>query len=209
MTDVFPRRNLPDEAEEWGREVERRVYQGENATNSSDQSISGLNRNTASTLETLADQVTELDTQVTRVQQLYDALPIAFQRTSTFQNFGLSSSSWNSIGSITFTPPGSGTFVVSVTASGQLVSGSTSTNMECDFRLNNGSSQSPVIPGLYASPNGTWVNNFVVNWGWTVTTAPDTPLTVTLQADPVTAASWGSGTGSYAVLSGFATFVKS
>lgn len=208
MTDIFPKADLPGPAQPWAREVEKRIYQGENGVVSSDQSILGLNRNTASTLENLAEQVRELNTQVERVQGLYDALPIAYQRTETFLNFGLSSSSWNSIGSITFVPPRSGRFVVSATASGQLVSDSTSTNMECDFRLSRGSGDtSPVIPGLYATPDGTWVNNFVLNWGWTVDVTPETPLVITLQADPVTSASWGSGTGSYAVLSGFATFL--
>lgn len=207
MTDIFPRADLPGPAQPWVREVEKRIYQGENGVSSSDQSILGLNRNTASTLETLADQVRELDTQVTRVQELYDALPTANQRTETFLNFGLSSSSWNNIGSITFVPPKRGIFTVSAIASGQLVSGSTSTNMECEFRLSRGGGDtSPVIPGLYATPDGTWVNNFVLNWGWTVEVAPETPLVITLQADPVDPASWGTGTGSYAVLSGFATF---
>lgn len=209
MTDVFPPRNLPPEAEEWGREVETRIYLAENSSLSSGQSISGLNRNTSTTLQDLASQVQELEVQVGRVQSLYDALPIAYQRTSTFTGFGLASSSWNDIGSITFVPPSSGVFVVSTTASGQLVSNSTSTNMECDFRLSIGTDQSFSVPGLYATPDGVWVNNFMITWGWSVSVTPETPLVITLQADPVTSASWGSGTGSYAVLSGFATFVKS
>lgn len=58
--DVFPRRNLPPEAEQWGREVEKRVQGAEQALEISQQSLSGLNRNTASSLSVLGAQVSDL-----------------------------------------------------------------------------------------------------------------------------------------------------
>lgn len=58
--DVFPRRNLPPEAEQWGREVENRVKSAESALEIAAQSISGQNRNTASSLSVLGGQVSDL-----------------------------------------------------------------------------------------------------------------------------------------------------
>lgn len=60
MVDVFPRRNLPPLAEQWGREVENRVVSSEGSIESLQQSLSGQNRNTASSLSVLARQVSDL-----------------------------------------------------------------------------------------------------------------------------------------------------
>lgn len=58
--DVFPRRNLPVPAEQWGREVERRVVSSEMGIEVLQQGLSGQNRNTASSLAVLSDQVNDL-----------------------------------------------------------------------------------------------------------------------------------------------------
>lgn len=60
MTDVFPRRNLPPDAENWGREFERRTVDTEKEVKSLDQSLQGLNRSTASSLQTLARQIKQI-----------------------------------------------------------------------------------------------------------------------------------------------------
>lgn len=57
MVDVFPRRNLPPLAEQWGREVENRVVSSEGAIESLQQGLSGQNRNTASSLAVIAQQI--------------------------------------------------------------------------------------------------------------------------------------------------------
>lgn len=69
MTDVFPRRNLPDDgkghsAEPWGREVEKRIVGAESSLETLQQSFSGQNRNTASSLGDLATQASNLARQV-------------------------------------------------------------------------------------------------------------------------------------------------
>ena len=206
--DVFPRRNLPPESEEWGRFVEDRIYELENQEEAGSQTLQGLNRTSAASLQTLSRQLDNLALQVQAVEDLYNALPVAYQETVTQTNFGLPSSGWNTVATITFIPPREGKFVWSATASGRLVSGSTSTNMEAEYRIIATGYTSAVVPGLYASPDGTWMNNFLVTGGATSGTLDPSgsPLTISLQVDPVTSASWGSGTGSYAVLSGFATF---
>lgn len=61
MSDVFPRRNLPDHAEMWGREVESRVTDVGGKVEIVGQQVQSLNRNTASSLSLLADQITKLE----------------------------------------------------------------------------------------------------------------------------------------------------
>lgn len=60
MTDVFPRRNLPEEAEQWGRAHDDRVISLEQQVGILSQSLSGQNRNSSSSIQTLADQVKDL-----------------------------------------------------------------------------------------------------------------------------------------------------
>lgn len=55
--DVFPRRNLPDEAEPWGREHDKRMVFVESQIDSVKQSVLGQNRNTASSLSVLGGQI--------------------------------------------------------------------------------------------------------------------------------------------------------
>lgn len=209
-TDSFPPNGLPPEAQEWRRRVEDNIYQLLSGISGNSDSVQGLNRNAASSLETLAGQVRNLSEQVERVNTLYAALPIPDQKTDTATNFGLPSSGWNTVLSVSFVPPGRGRLIISAIGNGQLVSGSTTTNMEVETRLVCGSNTSPATPGLPASPDGVWQNNFLSSWGFEVDTlGGDATVTVSLQIDPVTAASWASGTGSYAVLSARAVFLAS
>lgn len=60
MNDVFPRRNLPDDAEPWGREHDRRVYALESGVSSLEAALQGQNRNNASSIQTLGEQVNDL-----------------------------------------------------------------------------------------------------------------------------------------------------
>ena len=201
MADVFPRRNLPSEAEEWGRKVEDRIYQAENLQAMSGQSLSGLNRSSSGTLGSLAEQVQQ-------VQRLYNAIPIPKQATTSVTGFGVpSTGAWNTIASVSITPDASGTLAFAVVGSGQLVS-SNSGNLMCSFRilLSTGSS-SPAVPGLYAFSGGVGGNNFLVNWAWAISVTT-TPVTISIQANPAAGETWGSGTGSYVALSAFGTLTR-
>lgn len=60
MTDVFPRRNLPEDAEPWGRAHDDRVIALEDGITRLGQSLQGQNRNSASSIQTLAEQVKDL-----------------------------------------------------------------------------------------------------------------------------------------------------
>lgn len=57
---VLPRRNLPGEAENWGRQLEDMVFNIAKAVVSLEQSGRGTNRNLASTTSNLADQLIQL-----------------------------------------------------------------------------------------------------------------------------------------------------
>lgn len=206
--DAFPPSNLPPESQEWRRAIEDKAYELTNSVVGNGESVQGLNRTSASSLANLSEQLQLLRTQVQRVNDLYNALPIPTQRTDQTSNFGLSSSSWNTVASVTFTSQGRGKLLISAIAQGQLVSGSTSTNMEASVRLVSSGTASPVTPGLAATPDGVWVNNFVSSWNFEATDLyAGSEVTVQFQIDPVDPASWGSGTGSFAVLSCRATFV--
>lgn len=70
MPDVFPRRNLPDPAEPWGRAHDDRVLSLESVVESLNQSIQGQNRNSASSLSVIAKQVQKIaDQQETLIAQ--------------------------------------------------------------------------------------------------------------------------------------------
>lgn len=55
--DVFPRRNLPGEAEQWGRTLETGVVDTQAEVQALSQALQGQNRNTASSLSVLAGQI--------------------------------------------------------------------------------------------------------------------------------------------------------
>lgn len=56
-TDVFPRRNLPGDSDNWGRTVEDRTASAETAIQIVGQEVQSLNRNTASSLAVQAGQI--------------------------------------------------------------------------------------------------------------------------------------------------------
>lgn len=57
-TDVFPRRNLPGSAEQWGRTVEDRLVALEKLAIAQEQSARGANRSTASQLSNIQQSLT-------------------------------------------------------------------------------------------------------------------------------------------------------
>lgn len=203
--DTFPRRNLNPEAEEWGREVEGRIFELENRAQGNTQSVSGLNRSSAASLQELTEKIDLLDRQVQRIGTLYGAIPKMGQETAVANNFAVGSG-WSTVASVTFLPDSSGTFQVTATAQGRLVSNSTSTLMGAEIRLVLGGSASPAMTGLPATPSGTWVNNMKVSWPWTVATSAGNPITIAAQVYAQDPASWPSGTGSMMVLSAIGTF---
>lgn len=68
MADVFPRRNLPPDAEQWGRTLETTTANNSQSIEVLAQSAQAQNRNTASSLEVLAQQITSLSAQQEELQ---------------------------------------------------------------------------------------------------------------------------------------------
>lgn len=60
MADVFPARNLPGEAENWGRSVERRISDRESAEVQLNQAVMNMGRATSGQLAVLSRQVQDL-----------------------------------------------------------------------------------------------------------------------------------------------------
>ena len=105
MTDVFPRRNLPGEAEQWGRAHDERVIALERENVTLRQSLNALNRSTAATLSNLARQL--------------NAMPIVWVGASSQTGFGLNTVGWHTVAEVKVTvPPGKETASVVAVAGG-------------------------------------------------------------------------------------------
>ena len=79
-SDVFPRRNLPGAAEQWGRAVENRTRELEKNAVAVNQSLHGANRGTAAQLASISDQLK----MIPRVQATQEIDPNAFAGESTY-----------------------------------------------------------------------------------------------------------------------------
>ena len=79
--DVFPARNLPGEAEKWGRSVEEEVKKLREQQEITNQLLAGSNRFTASTSANLSDQIGDINAILGR---LVTTLPISVSTTGSF-----------------------------------------------------------------------------------------------------------------------------
>lgn len=100
MSDVFPRRNLPVDAEDWGRAHDNRVISLEEQVEILGQSLRGQNRNSASSIETLADQVQAVKAAQTQIQ----AQQASIVATQTFLTTQTVSDSKSTLSQVTGNP---------------------------------------------------------------------------------------------------------
>ena len=77
--DVFPRRNLPGEAESWGRTLEDRVIALEKGHVAQESSLAGANRTAASALANTANQINS----IVRPQMIAASAPTGFDPSET------------------------------------------------------------------------------------------------------------------------------
>lgn len=204
--DVFPRRNLPGDAEEWGRSVEDRIRNVEFSTLGQKQGLSGANRTSASTLQEIARQLVQLRGFYDDLADLYDAIPKVGQVSNTVTGFGLGSG-WNTVATATLTvPPGSNSASLLGSASGQLVSTTTSSVITTLSRLVIQGTEGPQTPNAWYPGSGDFRSIMVPSWSRTVSVAPGDTLTVELQAYADDYTAYGYNAYSYAVISLIATF---
>jgi len=84
--DVFPARNLPGEAEKWGRSIEEEVKKLREQQEITNQLLSGQNRGSASSLSNLSDQIGDINAILGR---LVTVLPLSV---ATLGSFGVTTS---------------------------------------------------------------------------------------------------------------------
>jgi hypothetical protein len=198
-TDVFPRRNLGGESEEWGREVEARVRAVEYAILGQQQNLSGANRTSASSLQ-------ELSRQLQALENLVNAIPKVVQSSQTSTGFGLGSG-WNTIVSASITVPANvSTGTISANGSALLVSPSTSTVVTSRSRLVVAGTAQGEIPNAWYPGSGDFRSIAVPSAARSFSVSPGSTITVSFQANPDDPASYPSNPSSYAVLSLIGTF---
>lgn len=85
--DVFPRRNLPNEAEQWGRAHDARIVEAEASLDRIEQSVQGLNRSTASSLTSIARQIETIQEQQAEIKEAQDELNARKTYSASGSNF--------------------------------------------------------------------------------------------------------------------------
>lgn len=198
--DIFPRRNLPGEAEEWGRVIETRIVEIERAALATKGSVKGLNRTTASSLQELSRQVTDLEA-------LYNSIPKPAQASNNTSGFALGGG-WNNVLATSITvPEGVTTVDLIAIGSGHLVSNSTGSSVASSSRLSfAGVGESPSVQGAWFTGFGDYRTVMMPTYSWRASVTPGSTITVYFQINPSDPAAYGPNGNSYAVLSLLATF---
>lgn len=182
MSDVFPRRNLPGDANNWGREVEQRIYDLENGVSGQKTNLKSENRATSSTLQELARQVLQVREAVTALNELVKAVPKPLLSQGSAENFTLGSG-WTTVATTSITvPEGATMMTLTVLGSGQIVSDTTTQNVETSYRINvPGIGTSPAAPGPWAVGYGDFRTVLVPSYGWTATVFAGQVITAEFQ----------------------------
>lgn len=204
--DAFPPSNLGPPAQPWRREVEQRIVSLENGEVSQSQSLDGLNRSSAASLETLSLQVVALDEQVERVDLLFSQLSHPRQNTRVVSNFAVPTFSYDAA-SVTVDSPVTGSVSVMAVASGHLISTPGNPgSVQGSIRLGWGSSWSPYTSGDYQSPSGVWRLGLFSSWGWTAPVMEGDNVEIEAELAVNDPSTWPAGTGSHLSLTVFAVF---
>lgn len=212
--DVFPRRNLPGEAEEWGRKVEERIRNVEYGSLSQKSNIQSENRSSSSSLQELSRQLIQIrDTQVAlqanqaALDAAIRAVPRTIQSTAQNSGFGLGGG-WNTVVYTEITaPPGMTNCKFLVIGSGQIVTNTTTQNVETSYKLNvPGVGESPSAPGPWATGYGDFRTVMTPSFSWSFGVSPGQTIRAEFQIAANTPAAYPGNGNSYAVISVLATF---
>lgn len=199
--DVFPRRNLPGSSEAWGREVENRIVGIENGVLGQKSSLQSDNRATASTFQELSRQIVKIEDALLQVQAGLRAIPKPAQSLDAAANFGLSAG-WNTVVSTSLTVPEGANFAsIAAYGSGQVVSETTTQNVETEYRVVvPGIGEQPAAPGPWALGYGDFRTILLPSYAWNATVTPGQVITAQFQVRPEDAGAYPSNAKSYAVM---------
>lgn len=199
--DTFPPRNLPPEAEPWGRATEDRVRNIEYALTGLGQSVDSQGRSNASSLSDLARQVVILGDTVNRVDRLFRSVPKAAQASDTVRSFGVVGGIENNVLEVSLVSPYTGTAVITASASGQQVGSMLNQSVVVRVSCNGDNS-----PGIGAAMAESRVS-YSAGYSWTKSVSEGQLINVRLLINP--AVTWPSNALSYAALTMLATFTQS
>lgn len=206
--DVFPRRNLPGDAEKWGREVEDRIRGVQYGVLGQKTNLQSENRSTASTQQELARQLVQLKANQSALEAAIRAIPKSDQSSASTANFSLGGG-WNTVVSTSITVPSGANFArIAAYGSGQVVSTTTTQNVETQYRVVvPGIGEQPAAPGPWAVGYGDFRTILLPSYAWNAAVTPGQVLTAQFQVLPTDAGAYSSPNGnSYAVITLRATF---
>lgn len=199
--DVFPRRNLPGGADAWGRVIEDNIRDLKRAFLGQKENVKSDNRATASTFQELSRQVVRIGEALEDVQAGLRAIPKPVQSLASEANFGLSGG-WNTVASTSITVPEGVTFAsIAAYGSGQVVSETTTSNVETQYRVVvPGIGSQPAAPGPWAVGYGDFRTILLPSYAWNASVTPGQVLTAQFQVQPEDASAYPPNSKSYAVI---------
>lgn len=212
--DVFPRRNLPGESEAWGRVVEDRIREVEYAALGQKTNLQSENRASSASLQEISRQIISLqanqaalDANQAALDAAIRAVPRTLQSTQQNSGFGLGGG-WNTVVTASVTvPSGMNTCRLLVIGSGQVVTNTTTQNVESSYRLNVlNVGTSPEAPGPWATGYGDFRTVLTPSYGWTFGVSGGQNVTAEFQVQPRDGGAYPPNGNSYAVLTLLATF---
>lgn len=206
--DVFPRRNLPGESEVWGREVEERIRDLEYGVLGQNTNLKSDNRATASNFQELSRQISQLRENQNRLDAAIRAIPKSQQSLGSAANFSLGGG-WNTVASTSITVPSGVNYArIAAYGSGQVVSTTTTQNVETQYRVVvPGIGEQPAAPGPWAVGYGDFRTILLPSYAWNAAVTPGQVLTAQFQVLPTDAGAYSTPNGnSYAIITLRATF---
>lgn len=163
-------------------------------SSSQKQSLSGTNRTNASSLQ-------ELSRQLTRLQNIVNAIPKNLLATTTATGFGLSSG-WNTVASVSLTvPANSNRAIMTATGSGLLVTTTTTGLVTSKSRVVISGNVQAEGPNPWYPGNSDFRAIMVPRGALSLSVTPGATITAEFQVNPDAASSFPPNPATYAVLS--------
>lgn len=200
MVDVFPRRNLPPLAEQWGRDVESRVVSLERGTETNAQGLAGQNRNTASSLSVIAQQIQALT-------DVVNAIPIQITSIDRTTNISATSGSFVTKASVTVTvPDGKTTASVLGIGAARITDTVTGGLTSSDARVVISGDAGGSFPAAKDAAVAQVINVLNAQHARTFSVTPGSTFTVDIQVSALNPSAFPANAANFAQISAIATF---